>query len=128
MLLVPHSSHLFIFVFKNMINKLKVKKLYDKTIIFFSCLIFVIIFIGQILGITSANELIERKEVAIFPKISFENKNLINELNRYFQDNFGFRNIFLKQYLFIKFNLFKAYRLGNVEYVDNAMTIGGSSV
>lgn len=99
----------------------------SKLIIVISCLIYALIFLGQIMGITSANDLVERKEIAKFPQLSLENKNLITELNRYFQDNYGFRNILLKDYLFIKFNLFKSQRLGNVEYIDNAMTIGGES-
>lgn len=96
----------------------------SKLIIILAILIYATLYFGQIIGITSANNLVERKEIAKFPKLSFKNKNLISELNRYFQDNFGFRNVLLKQYLFIKFNLFNSQRLGNF---DSAVAAGGAT-
>lgn len=98
-----------------MINQSKKQAIFNKAIIFSFCSIFMTIFLGQIFGITSANDLIERKEIAPFPVLSLENKKMIPELNAYLSDNFGFRNILLKLYFFLKLNLLR----GKVEAVSS---------
>lgn len=90
-------------------NELKIESFFNKTVIILFCLTFVTIFIGQIMGITSRNDPIEKKVLAKLPQMSLENKTLVSDLNAYFSDNFGFRNILLKQYLFLKINLFKSW-------------------
>lgn len=82
-----------------------------------------LIYLGQILGISSANDFIERRSIAKFPKISFS-RDFVVTLNDYLGDNFGFRNILLKQYLTLKFNLLKTHKINHADFNDEGWIFG----
>ncbi len=107
-------------------------------------LVITTIYVGQFLGVTSADDLVERRETAKLPVINSNYpKNLsevktslnahlinlyehtvINELNAYFLDNFGLRNIFLKKYLVLKLDLLKTNKVFKTHFNDQGMIFG----
>ncbi len=65
-------------------------------------------YFGSILGISSKFDNTERRTLAKFPSFTIENRSSWSTmLTQYFNDNFGFRNIFLQSYKIVKINFLK---------------------
>lgn len=98
--------------------------IFNKVTIFSFFFIIFCLYIGQFLGITSVNDSIERRSFAKFPALNIQDPKLIDSLNTYLTDNFGFRNVFIKQYLYVKLNLLKTHNVFRSYFDDQGMKYG----
>lgn len=88
-------------------------------------MVVIIVYLGQYLGITSANDLVERRETAKLPEIHLSVPDrLINELNAYLLDNFGLRNVLLKKYLVLKLDILNTQKVFKTHFNDQGMIFG----
>ncbi len=100
------------------------KKFYGTSIIIAFFCIILFVYTGQFLGINSANDIVEKRGIQIFPALDFSNPALTDQLDGYFRDNYGFRNIFLKFYIKLKLNYLKTKNIYNVFYNDQGFIFG----
>lgn len=88
---------------------------YHLNILIVTCLLLAIIHLGSWLKINTAGEMIEHRDPYMRPVISvsgfFKDSYLPNDINRYLQDRAGFRNIFIKTYVYIKLNVLNNQRI-----------------
>lgn len=108
------------------IKKNKFRKYFDILLIFSFVFLLCFPYLGSALGISSRVDNSERRKLVTFPAIpinlplsksSFEKVNFstfskfIPQLNYYINDNFGFRNILIKLYLYLKINILRTQKI-----------------